>query len=144
MRIGRQIQEEAETVQMAPLIDIVFLTLIFFMVTSVYATLESEVDIVLPTAETARQTERMQGEIFINLRDDGVIIVNERAMDIPELQEVLNRVAKYFPGGSVIIRGDRDAQLGKAMQILDCCRKADIQNIAFAALTEEPKPAAAP
>jgi biopolymer transport protein ExbD len=137
MRIGRAIQEEAETIQMAPLIDIVFLTLIFFMVTSVYATLESEVDITLPTADTAQKGERAQGEIFINLRNDGTIVVNERTLTIEELQETLHRVATYFPGGAVIIRGDYNANLGNAIQILDCCRKADIQQVAFAALPEE-------
>lgn len=137
MRIRRNIEQEAEPLQMAPLIDIVFLTLIFFMVTAVYATLESEVDIMLPTADTAQQSERAQGEIFINLREDGAIVVNERVLNIEELQETLNRVALYFPGGAVIIRGDRHAHLGKAIQILDCCRKADIQHVAFAALPEE-------
>lgn len=141
--VGRQLQEETESIQMAPLIDIVFLTLIFFMVTSVYANLESEVDIVLPTADTAKQNERTQGEIFINLRADGAIIVNERKMEVPELQDVLLRVAKYFPGGAVIIRGDTSAQLGRAMQILDCCRKADIQNIAFATTNNDDKTAPA-
>jgi len=137
MKIKPPFQEEAESIQMAPLIDIVFLTLVFFMVTAVYATLESEVDIQLPTADTARQGERTQGEIFINLREDGAIVVNERTLTLEELQETLNRVAIYFPGGAVIVRGDRGAALGRAIQVLDCCRKADIQNVAFAALPEE-------
>ena len=137
MKFGRRMQEEAESIQMAPLIDIVFLTLVFFMVTSVYATLESEVDITLPTADSAQQSERTQGEIFINLKDDGRIILNRREMTIDELQEVLYRVAEHFPGGAVIVRGDRSAVLGRAIAILNCCRKADIQNVAFAALPEE-------
>jgi biopolymer transport protein ExbD len=137
MRIGRQLQESSDTIQMAPLIDIVFLTLVFFMVTSVFATMESEVDIQLPTAESAVQNERAHGEIFINLKGDGTIIVNNREMDIEGLQEVLDRVAEHFPGGSVIIRGDQQAMLGRVIEVLDCCRKADIQNISFAALTEE-------
>ena len=137
MKFGRRLQEEAETVQMAPLIDIVFLTLVFFMVTSVYANLESEVDIMLPTADSAEQSERTPGEIFINLTADGRIILNQREMTIEELQEVLYRVAEYYPGGAVIVRGDRGAVLGRAIAILDCCRKADIQNVAFAALSEE-------
>lgn len=136
MRIGRQLQEESSSMQMAPLIDIVFLTLIFFMVTSVYSNLESEVDIQLPTAESAIQTERIRGEIFINLKSDGTIVVNNREMDLARLQEVLDSVAKHFPGGSVILRGDKNAMLGRAIEVLDCCRKADIQNISFAALTE--------
>jgi len=137
MRITRQVKEEGEAIQMAPLIDIIFLTLVFFMVTAVFGALESEIDITLPTAESAVESNRAQGEIFINLREDGTIVVNDRVMDIPELQDVLDRVAAHFPGGAVIIRGDRNAILGRAIQILDACRKADIQNVAFAALDEE-------
>ncbi|HEX72783.1 MAG TPA: biopolymer transporter ExbD [Candidatus Hydrogenedentes bacterium] len=137
MRFGRHYQEDAGTIQMAPMIDIVFLTLVFFMTTAVYSTLESEVDITLPTAESAVPSERVQGEIFINIRADGAIVVNDRVLSLDELQQVLNRVAEFFPGGAVIIRGDRDAVLGRAIQVLDCCRKADIQNVSFAALKEE-------
>ena len=137
MKIRHRFQEETEGIQMAPLIDIVFLTLIFFMWISVYATLDSEVDIQLPTADTARHSERAQGEIFINLSSEGVITVNERVLSLDDLQLTLYRVAAYFSGGSVIIRGDFSAHLGKAIQILDCCRKADIPNVAFAALREE-------
>ena len=137
MRIKHKYTDEEQGIPMTPLIDIVFLTLIFFMVTTVYGDLESEVDITLPTADSAVSSERTQGEIFINLRADGGIVVNDREMDIPELQQVLNRVAEYFPGGAVIIRGDKEAVLGRAMAVLDACRKADIQNIAFAAIRPE-------
>lgn len=137
MKFGRKLQEEADTIQMAPLIDVVFLTLIFFITVSVYASMESEVDIQLPTANSAIQNERTQGEIFINLRSDGRVVLNGREMSIDELQGVLQRVAELFPGGSVIIRGDRQAALGYAITVLDCCRKADIPNVSFAALTEE-------
>lgn len=136
MKFAHVQQEQPESVPMAPLIDIVFLTLVFFMVTSVYSTLESEIDITLPTASTAELDERMQGEIFINLREDGQIVLNGREVDLDGLQEILDRVAQYFPGGSVIIRGDSKAELGRAIAILNTCRKADIQNISFAALQE--------
>ena len=136
MKFAHVHQEQPESVPMAPLIDIVFLTLVFFMVTSVYSTLESEIDITLPTASTAELDERMQGEIFINLREDGQIVLNGREVDLDGLQEILDRVAQYFPGGSVIIRGDSKADLGRAIAILNTCRKADIQNISFAALQE--------
>lgn len=134
MRFGQNTPEQPDAIQIAPLIDIVFLILIFFMVTSVYGALESEVDITLPTADSAIQSERNRGEIFINLRADGAIIVNDQEHSIPELQELLDRVADLFPGGAVIIRGDQSAMLGRAIEVLDCCRKADIQNVSFAAL----------
>ncbi len=135
MRFGHAPQEESEPVPLAPLIDIVFLTLVFFMVTSVYSTLEAELGITLPTAASAEYDDRTQGEIYINVRDDGAIVVNGRRVDLPELQDILDRVAAYFPGGSVIIRGDHQAQLGVAVGVLDACKKADIQNVSFAAMT---------
>lgn len=137
MRFGHAPQEESEPVPLAPLIDIVFLTLVFFMVTSVYSTLEAELDVTLPTAASAEYDDRTQGEIYINVRDDDAIVVNGRDVTLPELQDILNRVATYFPGGSVIIRGDRKAQLGIAVAILDACKQADIQNVSFAAIREE-------
>ena len=137
MNFRLKMEGEGEPVPMAPLIDIVFLTLVFFMVTAVYATVESEIDIQLPTADTAQLDERMQGEIYINLRADGSIVINERVVELNELQEVLYRVAEYFPGGAIIIRGDREAMLGRAVAVLDACRKADIQNVSFAAIQQE-------
>ena len=141
MKFSLPVHEEGDTVPMAPLIDIVFLTLIFFMVTSVYSTLESEVDITLPTAATAEMDDRMQGEIYINLRADGSIVLNERVVSVTDLQDVLKRVAAYFPGGAVIIRGDTQAHLGQAIAILDACKQADIQNVSFAAIPTEDEPA---
>jgi biopolymer transport protein ExbD len=132
MKFGRRIHEEVETIQMAPLIDVVFLTLIFFMVSSVYGALEREVDVKLPTADSGKAEQRTQGEIYINVLGDGGIVVNDRKMEVEELQTVLNRIAEYFPGGSVIIRGDNGVPLGRIIQVLDCCRKADIQDVSFA------------
>lgn len=138
MKFGRHAyQDEGDPVPLAPLIDIVFLTLVFFMVTSVYSTLEAEVDITLPTADSAKMDDRRQGEIFINLRADGSIVLNQREVSMEELHGVLERVAEFFPGGSVIIRGDREADLGRAIGILDICRQVDIQNVSFAALQPE-------
>lgn len=139
MKFGHLQEEQPEGVPLAPLIDIVFLTLVFFMVTAVYSTTESEIDITLPTASSAEIDERMQGEIFINLRADGQIVLNGHEVTLGELQATLLRVAEYFPGGSVIIRGDREADLGYAIAILNACKNADIVNVSFAALPTEPE-----
>jgi biopolymer transport protein ExbD len=142
VRFGRNQPELSEAIPMAPLIDIVFLTLVFFMVTSVYSVLETEMAVNLPTADEAVQAERVPGEIIINLLSpedarlaDGEvrdIVVNERAMTLAELEAVLDRVSRHFPGGGVIIRGDAQARHGRVVQVLDACSKADIQNISFA------------
>jgi biopolymer transport protein ExbD len=140
MKFGRIPIDQAEDVPLAPLIDIVFLTLIFFMLTSVYSNMEAEIGLTLPTASTAKAEDRTQGEIYINIRADGAIVINEREVALDELQDILNRVATYFPGGSVIIRGDRAADLGRAISVLDACKRADIQNVSFAAVPPEETP----
>jgi biopolymer transport protein ExbD len=139
MKFGRRTAEEPEAFQLAPLIDIVFITLVFFMTTYAYSTLESEIDIKLPTADAAQPSDRSRGEIYINIRQDGKIVLNEKEMDVPELQEVLYRVAELYPGGAIIIRGDRGADLGQAVAVLNCCKKADIQDVKFAVSEEEPQ-----
>ena len=138
MKFGRQVQEEADSIQLVPLIDIVFLTLVFFMTTAVFTTLEKEVDIHLPTASSAAQIDRTRGEIYINLTAEGAIILNDRQLSIEELQDVLYQVAENAPGASIIIRGDRQAALANAIAILNCCKLADIPNVSFAAIQEEP------
>ena len=141
MKFGRRAQEESESIPLAPLIDIVFLTLVFFMTTAVYSTLESEVDIQLPTASSAKDSARARGEIYINIRDDGQIVLSNREVTLPELQSTLKRVAELYPGGAVIIRGDRNTPYGRVIAVLDCCKNADIPNVSFSALREEPKEA---
>ena len=83
MRFGRRQFEQAEEIQMAPLIDIVFITLVFFMSTGIYAGIEKEVDVTLPTASNAAPLERSRGEIYINLLKDGRIVLNNREMNLP-------------------------------------------------------------
>ena len=138
MKFGRHPFESEEVIQLTALVDVVFVVLIFFLSTQIYGSLESEVDVQLPTANSAVSGERTRGEIFINVKKDGKIVLNNREVTIPELQEILIRVAQNFPGGAVIIRGDRESLLGNAIAVLNCCRKADIQNVSFAAYAEEP------
>ena len=137
MKFGSSIPEETDSVPLVPLIDIMFLTLVFFLATYTYSSIEAEVDITLPTASSAQLDERTQGEIYINIQADGTYIINGREVEIAELQEILGRVAQYFPGGSVIIRGDTDAALGRAVAVLDACKKSDIQNVSIAAMPED-------
>lgn len=138
MKFGKHPFETEEVIQLTALVDVVFVVLIFFLSTQVYGSLESEVDVQLPTASSAVSGERTRGEIFINVKKDGKIVLNNREVTIPELQEILIRVAQNFPDGAVIIRGDRESLLGNAIAVLNCCRKADIQNVSFAAYAEEP------
>ncbi len=138
MNFTSRIKEDDPGIPLAPMIDIVFLLLIFFITTSVFARLENEISITVPAAESAEPSKRQLGELIINVREDGSIIVNQRQISPGDLKLLLTKVAETFPDQSVIIRGDRLTDLEDAILILDTCAQAGVWNVSFAALPPEP------
>ncbi len=123
--------------QMAPMIDIVFLLLIFFMTAMVYAQWEAKVGITVPTSQTAVRAARMPGEVIINLDAEGRIFVNDAEMSPARLEQLLGKVAGVFRDQPVIIRADAKTRHESVIAVLDVCRKVDIWNIAFATLRRD-------
>lgn len=118
--------------QITPMLDVVFLLLCFFVTTSVYSQWENEVDVQLPTADTGKPTDRLPGEIIINVKGGGEIVVNERTLSPEELASRCRMLAENFPGQPVVIRADKETRYEDFMKVLDVCRKADVYNISFA------------
>lgn len=123
-------------IPIAPLIDIVFLILIFFMTLSIYYQAENELSISIPKAEKSTESVRSPGEIIINVDKEGEIIVNQRHFQLPELAQMLMRVASLYPNQPVIIRADKLTHHEDVVEVLDACAAANIWNIAFATLKE--------
>ena len=119
------------------MIDVVFLLLCFFITSSVFSQWETEVDIVLPTAETAKMPERLPGEVIVNLTKEGVISINQQAFTLEQLRERLRRLVRAFPGQPVVIRADKECSYESVVAIIDSCRLADIWNISFATAGEQ-------
>lgn len=140
MNFYSRITDDEPIMPIAPMIDIIFLLLIFFVTTSIFARLENELSITVPTAETATAPKRNLGELVVNVRADGTIVVNQIHVTLDQLQVLLNRIAKQYPDNSVIIRGDREAVYKDIIGILDVCSKAGVWNVDFAALPLEPEP----
>jgi len=134
---GKRGIADRPTIQMAPLIDIVFLLLIFFMSVSVFAQLETEINITVPTANESTDIKRAPGEIIINIRKDGMIVVNQRQLSYVDLQRMLRRVSGLYRGQPVIIRADRETFHKDVIRVLDICAGADIWNVSFATMKEE-------
>lgn len=124
-------------IQMAPLIDIIFLLLIFFMSASIFYQLETEINITVPTASESTETQRTPGEIIINIRKDGTIMVNQRSLAAEELKHMLGRVAELYKGQPVIIRADRETYHKDVIKVLNICAGANIWNVSFATMKEK-------
>ena len=135
----KQIIVDRPAIQMTPLIDMVFLTLIFFMSAFVFYELENELDISVPPAEESHEIQRAPGEIIINIREDGTVVVNQRELGFDELKTLLMRVAAMYKGQPVIIRGDQDTRHKHVIKVLDICAASNIWNISFATMKEEAK-----
>lgn len=135
----KQSAPDRPVIQMAPLIDIVFLLLIFFMSASIFYQLETEINITVPTANEATETRRTPGEIIINVRKDGTVVVNQRQLNYDELKRMLTRISQLYKGQPVIIRADRKTYHENVVKILDICAGADIWNVSFATMEEDKK-----
>ncbi len=123
--------------QLAPMIDIMFLLLCFFISAQIYAQWETEIDITLPTAKTGDIPDRLPSEIIINIRQDGATVVNQRELDREGLAALLKRIVELYPGQPVLIRADLQTPYEHVIRTLDMCRKVDIWNISFATRAEE-------
>jgi biopolymer transport protein ExbD len=114
------------------MVDIVFLLLIFFLVTWNFARYETELDIVVPSAKEGKETRRSMGEVILNVRADGSIVLNRRVMEPEELKSALTRIGQMYPDQAVVLRGDENVDYKHIVRVLDICRAANIWNVAFA------------
>lgn len=139
MRFLKDYQEDEPVIQMAPMVDVILNLLIFFIVITAYARMENELSITVPTAEMSQPPKRSPGELIINLKNDGSVVINQKLITPDQLKILLTRVAKQYPDQFIIIRGDRLTAFENAIGILDLCAKCGIWNVSFAALPPENK-----
>lgn len=112
---------------LTPLIDIVFLLLVFFMLTSHFVQ-EQALNIDLPVADSGEAvTEDNQLEVVI--KQEGVLLINDHIVDADNLQAVLEEQLAGREDKLVRVRGDRGAPLGEAVSVLDAARKAGADGV---------------
>ncbi len=138
----RRKSPELPAFQFTAMMDVVFLLLCFFITTSVFSQWEMEVDVTLPTAQSAKMPNRLPGEVILNLSRDGRISVNQQTLTREDLADRLRRLAQFFPGQSVVIRADKQTAYEQLIGIIDLCRLSDIWNISFATAADESATAA--
>lgn len=131
-------QPEPANMQLAPMIDIVFLLLIFFIVTWQFTRSETELKVSVPTAEEGAEPDRQMGEIVVSILADGTIRVEGATVDLPQLHVKLSNIAGQYKNQPVRIRGDGEVAYQRIVQVIDTCQKAGIWNISFA--TQKPTP----
>ena len=114
------------------MVDILLVLLGFFMLTWSFARQERELDVQMPSASESKEQRSSIGEVIINVKADGSLVMNRRTLSSAELLEALSRVASIYPDQAVVLRGDQRVDYGHIVQTLDLCRRANIWNVAFA------------
>ena len=117
-----------------PLIDMVFILLIFFAVNSSFIE-ETGVEVDRPTAQTAQRQD--QAGVLIAVTKDGEIWIEQKRIDVRAVRSYVEQLHAESPEASALIMADKRAQTGIVMQVLDQTRLAGISRVAVAA-TEEP------
>jgi biopolymer transport protein ExbD len=116
----------------APMVDVLMVLLVFFIVTWNFALSENELDVRVPSATKANEPQPYVGQVVINVKANGTIVVNRQEKNAQELLDQLKKLAQLYPDQAVIVRGDEAVDYKHIVEVLDVCRQADIWNVAFA------------
>ncbi len=131
MSLKRHHKNSAEAeLDMTPMLDIVFIMLIFFIVTTSFVK-ESGIVVNTPKAQSASQQE--SANIFVAIKSDGEIWVDRRPVDLRALRAVVARLHAESPEGSVVIQSDAETSTRALVEVMDQVRLAGIEKIAIAA-----------
>jgi biopolymer transport protein ExbD len=119
-------------IQLAPLVDVLLLLLIFFLMTWNAARSENELDVKVPKASAAKEKTAPIGDVVVNVKADGNVIVNRRTLSGGELGELLKSLVRLNPEQAVVVRGDEAGAYKNIIGVLNICTEAGITNVAFA------------
>ncbi len=128
MRIAQDDLFEEAGLNLAPMIDVVFLLLVFFMVATTFAREEEQLDVNLPASEAGEGAEPTD-EITIVLHQDGSVLVNGDPLDEAALPARLKLLADEDDSLPVTIRGDRDVVLQRVVAVMDACVLAGLTDV---------------
>jgi biopolymer transport protein ExbD len=119
-------------IQLAPLVDVLLLLLIFFLLTWNAARNENELDVKVPKASAAKDKPAPIGDVVVNVKADGNVVVNRRTLSSAELSDLLKNLVQLNSEQAVIIRGDESGAYKNIISVLNTCTDAGITNVAFA------------
>ena len=130
MRRARRREQEESEVNLTPMLDVVFIMLIFFIVTASFVK-EAGIDVSRPPAATAERKER--GNILVAITANDQIWMDRRQVDPRALRANIERLHAENPQGSVVIQADKNSKNGLLVQVMDAARLAGVKNVSLAA-----------
>lgn len=133
MSFFRRDRRRNSGIDISPMMDMTFILLIFFVVTSTF-TRETGIDVSKPKASSAKELSRES--ILIGVTRQGTIHINETQVNLSSLQTILRQMMAESPDRPVIIVSDRDAPSGKIVDVLDECNLSHVRKVSISASKE--------
>jgi biopolymer transport protein ExbD len=121
--------EATAEIAMTPLIDMMFLLIIFFLVSTAFIDPEKDQSIRLPEVAEGVARRKAPEEMIINVRQGGVLVVSGRIVTLEELQEQLHQAVRADPNQVVRVRGDAMAYHQQVVRVLEACQKANVKTV---------------
>jgi biopolymer transport protein ExbD len=128
--MGRKVRvEEDAAIDMTPMLDIVFIMLIFFIVTTVFVK-EAGVNVNKPNGDLAVMPKN--ANIFIAVTEDGKVWIDKNEVDVDLVRANLERLMAEQPSDVIIIQADKEAEHGLVVEVMDQIKMAGIDRISIA------------
>ncbi|WP_338667913.1 ExbD/TolR family protein [Pseudodesulfovibrio methanolicus] len=135
MRIQRRIQrDESVDINVAPMVDMIFILLIFFLATASFVR-ESGLDVQRPAAASAKTSP--DEALIIGVTAAGTLAIEGERLDIRALRPRMERFVAERPAGAVVVVADRDCPTGITVRVLDACRLAGVRSVSLGARAVE-------
>jgi biopolymer transport protein ExbD len=131
-RQHRHLEDDTD-IDLTPMLDVVFIMLIFFIVTASFVK-EAGIDVNKPSAATTEVKER--GNILVAITELGQIWIDKRAVDPRAVRANIERMHAENPQGSVIIQADKNSTNGLLVAVMDAAREAGVDNVSIAAVAD--------
>jgi biopolymer transport protein ExbD len=138
MRLDHDEEEENYDLNLVPMLDMVFNLLLFFLAATTFARVEVEMDLKLPQSKSGAEGKDAH-LLIVNVFADGRLVVEGRPVTLEALKQKLEAARARNRDQGVLVRGDKAAQFGKGLEVLDTCRLAKITKVDFAALPDTTK-----
>ena len=136
MRLDLDDADDDFAINLTPMLDVVFNLLLFFLAATTFAREEVAMDLRLPQARSGAESKGGH-QLVVNVFADGRLQADGRVVTLEALRQKLQAAAARDKEQAVLVRGDKQAQFGIGLQVLDACRLAKIGKVDFAALPEQ-------
>jgi biopolymer transport protein ExbD len=130
MNMSQFDDEEDNEVNLTPMLDVVFIMLIFFIVTASFVK-EAGIDVNRPNAATAERKEK--GNILVAISENNQIWIDRRQVDPRALRANIERMHAEKPNGAVIIQADEESKNKLLVRVMDAARLAGVKSVSIAA-----------